>query len=128
MFCVFAAAVLENPSDRHGCSVACTRNLDTGCFRAGMNDLSVADVNRNMSGIANQITGLRVCQTSYVITDITVGSGGMGQGYAEILINAHNKAGAVRAVCQACPAIYIGITDELYRIVYNCLAKAGTRR
>ena len=128
MFCVFTAAVLENTSDRHRCSVACIRNLDTGCFRAGMDDLSVADVNRNMSGIANQITGLRICQTSYVITDITVGSGGMRQGYAEILINAHNKTGAVRTVCQTCPTVYIGITDKLYRIVCNRLSQAGTRR
>ena len=44
-----------------------------------MDDLSATDINRNMSGIANQITGLRVCQTSYVITDITIGSGGMRQ-------------------------------------------------
>ena len=128
LFCVFTAAVLENTSDRHRCSVACVRNLDTGCFRAGMDDLSVTDINRNMSGIANQITGLRVCQTSYVITDITVGSGGMRQGYAEILINAHNKTGAVRTVCQTCPTVYIGITDKLYRIVCNGLSQAGTRR
>ena len=128
LFCVFAAAVLENTSDRHRCSVACVRNLDTGCFRAGMDDLSATDINRNMSGIANQITGLRVCQTSYVITDITVGSGGMRQGYAEILINAHNKTGAVRTVCQTCPTVYIGITDKLYRIVCNRLSQAGTRR
>ena len=53
LFCVFTAAVLENTSDRHRCSVACVRNLDTGCFRAGMDDLSVTDINRNMSGIAN---------------------------------------------------------------------------
>ena len=93
-----------------------------------MDDLSATDINRNMSGIANQITGLRICQTSYVITDITIGSGGMRQGYAEILINAHNKTGAVRTVCQTCPTVYIGITDKLYRIVCNGLSQASNQK
>ena len=93
-----------------------------------MDDLSVTDINRNMSGIANQFTGLRVCQTSYVITDITVGSGGMRQGYAEILINAHNKTGAVRTVCQARSARYIRVSDELAGIRRNVASTRSARR
>ena len=52
----------------------------------------------------------------------------MGKPYAKCCIYAHYKPGAVCAVCQTCPAIYIRVTHKLACIVCNCLSTSAAWR
>ena len=85
-----------------------------------MYDLSVADVDSHMAGIAYDISGLCIFQSAYIRAYISVCRWGMRKGNTEVLIYAHYKTGAVRTVCKACPAIYIRVANKLYRIIRNC--------
>lgn len=90
-----------------------------------MDNLSAADIEGNMvyiisAGIEQQIAGLYITyrygpSLSRLISGASSGADSKMREYA------HGKAGAVRAVCQACPAIQIWITQELFCISHNCI-------
>ena len=46
----------------------------------------------------------------------------MGERYAKRRIYCHNEAGAIRTVCQAASAVYIGVTYELTCIICDSLS------
>ena len=87
-----------------------------------MYNLSVSDIDSNMSAVTYKIAGLCIFKSAHIHAYISVCCGGMRKRYAKVLIYAHNKSGAVSAVCKACPAIYIRIANKLNSIVNYCIA------
>ena len=95
-----------------------------------MNDLSIADVQCHMAGVADQVTRLRLVQTGHSRTLRTIRLGGMRQADTEVRIYTHNEAGTVSTLCQAGTAIHIGIPHKLQRILrhsHTHLAAASHR-
>ena len=78
-----------------------------------MHNLSVADVDSHMAGIADDVSGLCILQAVHPISLGTIRCRGMGQADTEIRIDAHDEAGTVSAVGKAAAAIDIRIADEL---------------
>lgn len=78
-----------------------------------MDNLSVADINSHMTGVAYHIAGLCIFQTIDRCTHASVRRRGMRQAYAKVLVYAHNESGTVGAVSETGSAIYIGITHKL---------------
>lgn len=91
-----------------------------------MDNLSVARIDSHMAGVADDIARLHLIHTD-AVADAPVCPGRVGKRYPELLIYAHDEAGAVSSVRQGCSAIYIRIADELGCISDNC-ASAGPRR
>ena len=92
-----------------------------------MYNLAVSDINSHMSGITNQIARLCVFQSAYIHAYVSVSSGRMRKGYAEVLIYAHYEPGTIGTVGKACPAIYIRVANKLYRIIRNCTSMVRNR-
>ena len=77
-----------------------------------MYNKAAADIQRHMSLIANQISGLRLL-IGYPGSRASLLIGGTGKTVPELLINTIGKAGAVCPVCQTGSTVYIRITDKL---------------
>ena len=88
-----------------------------------MNHLAVAHVDAHMADTAaiaveQQISCLNGSQI-YRCTAVILLRCGSGKADAVVGEYGLGKSGAVRAVCQAGTAVYIGITHKLYRIIYK---------
>ena len=92
-----------------------------------MYDSIPADINPNVTAVTYNVTRLH-CICAYAIPYASQCAGGMGKPYAKCCIYAHYKPGAVCAVCQTCPAIYIRVTHKLACIVCNCLPTSAAWR
>ena len=87
-----------------------------------MNDLSIPYIDTHVAGIAHDVSGLCVCKSVYRRAHTSVCCGGVRQAHTKVIVNTHNKAGAVRAVGQACSAVHIGVTHKLTRKICHCRA------
>ena len=112
--------MLENSADRQDRFIIYRRRVfDTAFRRTCMNYGIIADIDGNMSAVANDIAGLHVRDT---VSDAAHCCGGMWKSYAECRIYRHNKSGTIRTVCQACTAVHIRIADKLTCVVRYCIS------
>lgn len=81
-----------------------------------MHNLTASNIDTNMSAVAYDIPCLHLALAD-AIPNASQRAGGMGQTDTERSVDAHNKSGAISAVCQAGSAIYIGIPYKLSRII-----------
>lgn len=66
-----------------------------------MYDLVSADIKSHMAGITDQVAWLRLCKAAYRTAYMSVCRGGVRQAHTEVIVNAHDESGTVRAVCHA---------------------------
>ena len=85
-----------------------------------MNDLTVTDIQRYMTGVTDQVSCLCISQSVNCCTLAAVCGRGMRKAYTEVRIYTHYKSGTVGTVGQAGSAIYVRITNELQCVVGNC--------
>ena len=94
-----------------------------------MHDLAVSDVNSHMAAVADDIACLSVAQAAlYLTAHASVSGRGVGKGYAEILIYAHDKSGTVSAVRQARSAVSVRVSHKLKREFRNRASGGGYLR
>lgn len=98
------------------------------CSRcAGMHDSSAAQIQRHMTRIADDVA----CLGSFVgnLASCTSHSSRVSRQAVSILpVHCPDKSGAVRTVCQACPARYIRVSDELAGIRCNVASTRSAGR
>ena len=88
-----------------------------------MNDLSIADIERNVvdrlsARIEQKVTRLDLRQGDLLSVRCLISRSTSG-GNSKMLKDPHRKSGTVRSVCQACPTVYIRISEELFRISHD---------
>ena len=90
---------LENSSHRKdGFIVGRRRILNAVCAVAGMHDGISAHIDSHMAAVADDIARLHL-RCADAVAHASQRAGGVGKGYAEILIYAHDKSGTVSSFC-----------------------------
>ena len=111
---------MKNRSDQTADAEAGAAGVDAGDTDAvglinGVDYHAAADIDGNVAGIADQITGLSL-GIADAAAGVTLRTGVVLQRNAEVAIHPHRKAGAVAAVGQAGAAPDVGVADELLGI------------
>src|SRR5699024_9957523 len=93
---------------------------------------AVSHIQPYMPVIEDQVSGQRL-RIAYGIPRVYHLIGSPRQAYAEMGINGLDEPGAVRSVCQACPAPYIRVPDKLacivdHRLSCDTAARENARR
>ena len=87
-----------------------------------MDDLAITNIHSYMTYSSTTIEK-QVSRTNITGTDCLCGSslcsGSSWQRISEMLVNSHNKSGAVGTIGQACTSPDIWVTKELHCIVYH---------
>ena len=83
-----------------------------------------AYIDSNVTAVAYNITRLH-CVCAYAVSYSCQCAGGMRQANAKCCIYTHYKSGAISAVGQACPAVYIRIAHKLACVIGNCLSASA---
>ena len=88
-----------------------------------MNDLSIADIERNVvdrlsARIEQKVTRPDLRQGDLLSVRCLISRSTSG-GNSKMLKDPHRKSRTVRSVCQACPTVYIRISEELFRISHD---------
>ena len=98
------------------------------CSRcAGMHDSSAAQIQRHMACIADDVARLS-CFIGNLASCTSHSSRVSRQAISILPVHCPDKSGAVRTVCQACPARYIRVSDELAGIRCNVASARSARR
>ena len=116
----------EESSDRQDLAEGCVvPDADAVLVICRVDDAVAAHVDRDMSVIADDISGPGVGQSVYLRPAFADPGVIVGKGDAEMCVDCHDKAGAVAAVGQAAASPFVGVSDELYGVVDNLLPLAG---
>ena len=87
---------------------------------AGIYDLASADVDRHMSTVTDQISGLGVTVAD-TLSAAAQGIRTVRQADAKMSKHTHDKAGTVTAVCQTRPAPHIRVSHKLHGKIHDLL-------
>ena len=90
-----------------------------------MDNLPAADVDSHVvnviaAGIEQQISRLGIADR-YGLSSGSLVPGASSRTDAEMGKYALGKSGTVSSACQACPAVHIGIAQELFCICHHCV-------
>ena len=91
-----------------------------------MNNLTATDVDTYMARIADNIAGLCIFIADCLST-AALRIGRSRQGNAKMLVDRHDKIGAIRSGCQAGTSKDIGIPQKLARIGHDVTAADSGR-
>ena len=112
---------LQNSAHRQNGTIGGCTDLDTGLFVAGVDDFASADVNTDMTVVADQITGLSVA-VGHTGTGTALLGGSTRQIITEILVHTVDKSRTVCAVGKAGTAVYVGVANKLTGVLGHILA------
>ena len=101
--------------------------LGIGVGVAGVHDLPVADIERHMPAVADDIAGLGVRHGRDLDAELALGAGSPGQAVAEMAVHRLDIPGTVRAVGQAGAAPLVGIAHDLKREIHHFLPHGVAR-
>ena len=117
--------LIQKRNSLTGCPVICRRDADTRGGVAGVDNLAAADVDGHMvnviaAGIEQQISRLGITDW-YGLSSGSLVPGASSRTDAEMGKYALGKSGTVSSACQACPAVHIGIAQELFCVCHHCV-------
>ena len=117
--------LIQKRNSLTGGPVICRRDADTRGGVAGVDNLAAADVDGHMvnviaAGIEQQISRLGITDW-YGLSSGSLVPGASSRTDAEMGKYALSKSGTVSSACQACPAVHIGIAQELFCICHHCV-------